>query len=118
MGQERLRVGLDGAAVKAGGIVKAVLGVGRVAQVEESARVGGVGGKPGLKLGLGSLPIGFHQVGFGLRHGLADRRRCGGGSGQGRLGRLPLVRGRVLGETGGRGNEQAEQGNTKHEIPH
>ena len=43
-------IGCDGAAVESGGVVQPILRVGNVAGIEESARVGGMGGKHGSSL--------------------------------------------------------------------
>ena len=94
MGLKRLGVGLDGAAVEAGGIVGTVLRIGHVAGIEQGAGVGGMGGEPGVKLGLGGFPIGFGDGGFsvydliGRRLGSVDSRWCfGRGVLRGRLSR-------------------------------
>jgi hypothetical protein len=82
MGLKGLGIGCDGAAVEAGGIVKAVLGVGYVAGVKEGSRIGWVGGEPGIELGLGGLPIGFGDESFGIQdRGCGGLRRGGGGLG-------------------------------------
>ena len=73
MGFESLGVGLDGAAIKAGGFVGFVLGVGDVSGVEQGAGVRGVIGEPRGELGFGGFPVGFDDEGFGVE----DRLRAG-----------------------------------------
>ena len=103
MGLKRLGIGIDGAAVEAGGRVQAVLGVGYVAGVEEGAGIGGMGGEPRVQFGFGGLPIGFDDGGLGV----CDLGGNGLGDGLGCCGELLFrIRRRGLGEPGCRGEEQ------------
>ena len=103
MGLKRLGIGIDGAAVEAGGRVQAVLGVGYVAGVEEGAGIGGMGGEPRVQFGFGGLPIGFDDGGLGVcalgGNGVGVGLGCGGEL-------LFRIRRRGLGEPGCRGEEQ------------
>ncbi len=65
VGLKGFGVGGDGAAIESGGIVETVLRVGHVAGVEEGARVGGMGSELSVELGLGGLPVGCGDGGFG-----------------------------------------------------
>jgi len=69
--------------------------------------------QPEIELGLGGLPVGFDDGGFGIRHlwgkGLGDG---------GRWGLRFWILCRFLGEPGGRGEEEDEKGEAEHGLPH
>jgi hypothetical protein len=69
--------------------------------------------QPSVELGFGSLPVGFHQIGFGGCH---LGRDVWGGCGNGDLRRWCLSR--ILGEPGNGGEQKNTKSETKHGIPH
>jgi hypothetical protein len=81
MGFERIWVGVDSATIEGGGLFEVILVVGDISGVEEGARVGGVGGEPGVELGCGGFPVGFEDCGFGggylIRENAGGRRSRG-----------------------------------------
>ena len=61
---EGVGIGGDGATVESSGVVETILLVGNVAGVEESARIGGMGGEVRVESGFSGLPAGCGDGGF------------------------------------------------------
>jgi hypothetical protein len=74
-----LGIGVNGTAIEAFGVGKAVLGVGDVAGVEEGAGVRGIGRQSEVEFGFGGLPVGFADGGFGFCYLFRNGYRGSGG---------------------------------------
>ena len=103
---KRLRIGIDGPAVKRCGGVQPILGVGHVSGVEEGAGIGGMSEEPCVQFGLGGLPVRLDDSRFCLRHLLRDGLARGGWV----RSLLLWIRSGDLRGPGNRGDEQDEKG--------
>jgi len=74
---EALWISFDGAAVKPGGVIELISGIGDVARVEQGTRIVRVVLEPGSQFRCRGRPVRFDDEGFGVDH-FAGRgvRRC------------------------------------------
>jgi hypothetical protein len=115
MSLKRLGVGIDGAAVEALGVGEPLLGIGDVARVEQGTGICGILREVEIEAGLGSLPVGFADCGFGVGHLLGSVLWRGGCDRGGSRRRCCL--GPFLGASGDGGEEQDQKSDTVQEIP-